>query len=301
MKIRYPLFEPGPPRHKRSKTASAAAFHCQAIRFHADPSTAAQPTIKRPPMNTAASLEAEQYAPPGAVMGFVKDQLQKPKPLHASAPEFEPFDGAEDDEVASGGEITRRACNAALKKTISKRLVAAREISGHLQSEAARAIGYVNSTQLSLVEKGVRLPPLEIVIRASAVYGVSVDYLLGASDEPERDVHAASRNGAFRRMQRLLEDNTTAIVAVLVEASKFDASSELRAIRFVSTIADLLTAVDAFQAANAATFDDAPRGATLLRCARDADRSLKQVESLLARLDRRTEEALKRARSGGGD
>lgn len=61
----------------------------------------------------------------------------------------------------------------------ASRFVAARKLNEWDQDEAARRLGYANSTQLSLLESGSRPVRLEHVERAADVYQVSADFLLG--------------------------------------------------------------------------------------------------------------------------
>lgn len=202
-------------------------------------------------------------------------------------------DASEDGGPATGARATE---NGRLRKAIGLRFIAARELCGLGQTEAALSLGYANSTQLSLVERGARMPPVAVIIRAATVYGVSVDFLVGLSNEPERDAFAASRNGAFRRMQHLLEVNARAVADVLLETARGDTATELRSIRFVSEIEALLNGIDAFQASNSDIFDELRSGALLVRRARDARQALEKVVTVMGNLDRRAAYAVERAR-----
>ncbi|MEJ8811822.1 helix-turn-helix transcriptional regulator [Variovorax ureilyticus] len=76
------------------------------------------------------------------------------------------------------------------------RAIAARKLNGWDQEEAARRLGYANSTQLSLLESCSREINLDHVMRFADVYRVSTDFLLGRTPtEVELDARrlAASR------------------------------------------------------------------------------------------------------------
>ena len=54
---------------------------------------------------------------------------------------------------------------------------------GITQVDLAKRLG-VSKSVVSSYENGVHLPPYDILIRLSALFGVSCDYLLGVSDTP---------------------------------------------------------------------------------------------------------------------
>lgn len=67
-------------------------------------------------------------------------------------------------------------------KVIGTRLREARELCNMSQSVAATRFGYANSSKLAKVENATdtNSAPVWLILRASEVYEVSVDYLLGA-------------------------------------------------------------------------------------------------------------------------
>lgn len=77
----------------------------------------------------------------------------------------------------------------ALIRTIGKRMTEAREMCGLTQLEAARRIGFANSSKLSKVEKLIEITnvPVWLLVRAAQVYDVSADFLLGLSDSESTD------------------------------------------------------------------------------------------------------------------
>ena len=54
---------------------------------------------------------------------------------------------------------------------------------GMTQVELANRLG-VSKSVVSSYENGVHLPPYDILIRLSSLFGVSCDYMLGVSDTP---------------------------------------------------------------------------------------------------------------------
>lgn len=54
---------------------------------------------------------------------------------------------------------------------------------GMTQVDLAKRLG-VSKSVVSSYENGIHLPPYDILIRLSALFGVSCDYLLGVSDTP---------------------------------------------------------------------------------------------------------------------
>lgn len=80
---------------------------------------------------------------------------------------------------------------AALVKTIGARMREARELCNLSQQVAAERLGYMRSAKLSKVEGAMDTcsVPLHLIDRASRLYGVSIDFLFGASDDWDESVH----------------------------------------------------------------------------------------------------------------
>ncbi|WP_124834091.1 helix-turn-helix domain-containing protein [Burkholderia sp. Bp9031] len=72
---------------------------------------------------------------------------------------------------------------------LRERLVAARLRHQLQQQDAAKLLGYKNSTALCKIELGQANMPRGLLVRAALAYNTTTDYLLGLSDEPERDLH----------------------------------------------------------------------------------------------------------------
>ena len=46
---------------------------------------------------------------------------------------------------------------------------------------------HIKQNSYSQYETGARMPPLDVLIKLADYYGVSVDYLLGLTDNPKRN------------------------------------------------------------------------------------------------------------------
>lgn len=79
-----------------------------------------------------------------------------------------------------------------LAKSIGNKLREARELAGFSQNNAAKMLGYRNSSKLAKIENGsdTNSVPLWLILRAARLYQVSVDYLFGESDDWELSAQA---------------------------------------------------------------------------------------------------------------
>lgn len=175
--------------------------------------------------------------------------------------------------------------NAVLRKEMGARFVEAREINGWGQNESAIKLGYGNGTQLSLIERGDRLPPLGIVKRASTVYGVSIDYLFGASDEPDRDPKHAEKRAALRQVHELLESNAEVILDTVMESIASGAPTVVTTKSLVIAFKKHSNAVNKFRELNAKKFDQMRGGNTLMVSLAEVGSLIQNTEQLLARHD----------------
>ncbi|KPF70322.1 hypothetical protein IP84_00750 [beta proteobacterium AAP99] len=125
-------------------------------------------------------------------------------------------------------ELQRRRTSAAIKEirsgvgpTVARRMREARELCGLTQLEAAPLVGYLKSTQLSLIELGHRIAPLWLLVRASEVYSVSLDWLCGLTDECERDPAgrlARHISNAVSAQLEAVRDSTVAVSMAYVQS-----------------------------------------------------------------------------------
>jgi transcriptional regulator with XRE-family HTH domain len=74
-----------------------------------------------------------------------------------------------------------------LARTIGARLRVARVAAQMPASSVAEQLGYQGQTQVSLAEKGERIPPLPVLMRYAKLYVVPLDFLCGLIDDPIAD------------------------------------------------------------------------------------------------------------------
>jgi Helix-turn-helix. len=86
-------------------------------------------------------------------------------------------------------KLPTRAEQAELAHAVGLRLKEAREMACLSQQQAAKLLGYSNSTKLSKIESGRHSSqiPLWVLKRAAELYDVSLDYLTGITETMERD------------------------------------------------------------------------------------------------------------------
>ncbi len=89
-----------------------------------------------------------------------------------------------DPAIPVGSSRTEQA---AVVRTIGSRFREARELCNMSQNVAAKRLGYSNSSKLSKVELATdtNSVPLWLIVRAAAVYEVSIDFLFGITDDWE--------------------------------------------------------------------------------------------------------------------
>ncbi|MFM0226142.1 helix-turn-helix domain-containing protein [Paraburkholderia dipogonis] len=110
----------------------------------------------------------------------------------------------------------RLADDAETEKLMRERLIVARNLNSLDQKEAAAKLGYKNSSQLSKVESGDAPLPKSLLRKASLAYGVSSDWLLGLSNEPERDPQIAGQMAVMRAVHAGVVEHTQNVTAVML-------------------------------------------------------------------------------------
>lgn len=125
---------------------------------------------------------------------------------------------------------------ARLVQTIGARMAEARELCNMSQSTAAQRMGYSNSSKLSKVEGATdtNSVPLWLIVRASRLYDVSLDYLFGESDDWETGLKRGVQGwlldewqkarvrdlATMERLHRRVSAVTTLLPAVASEAER---------------------------------------------------------------------------------
>lgn len=169
--------------------------------------------------------------------------------------------------------------------TIGPRLIAARELNGIQQQEAARLAGMGNPTQWSQWEQGRRAPPLYAVLAAANTLHVSLDFLFGLSEDPERDARAARRNACVRAVHSMLT-KTAETIADGIEASDSLAGPDASNVReLLDAGSALTTAVERFHQLNIEQFEDSRGGATVLAALGRMEQVQFKIRDVLRRHD----------------
>ena len=179
----------------------------------------------------------------------------------------------------------RRHRDMDLLRTIGERLRAARELSCFSQSDAAKLLGYQNSSKLSKIEKLMNSKniPLAVLKKAADVYQVSLDYLFGRTD----DWGTTSRQNQNREVSAWLFDEWE-------KARRRDLASLRKLNDRLSTIdGSVETCVDQafamgealnlFIARNRKQFADMPGGARLVATAERLSAAAKESRANIRR------------------
>jgi transcriptional regulator with XRE-family HTH domain len=150
--------------------------------------------------------------------------------------------GDDDEEGRAGRYIGDRGL---FGLVIAKRLIAARLLNGLSQTEAANMIGYATPAQLSQWESARRRPPLAALVAYADAMNVSLDYLFGRSDDPERNVRIVRQNACMRAVRATLAGAVERVV------DAFNADESIVGLN-TSMVRDLAAAAEAV----AATYGD---------------------------------------------
>lgn len=209
------------------------------------------------------------------------------------------------DELLMGGRAkyansaapSVKTVNAKMRQVVSTRFVAAREMNGMSQTEASIRMGYKKSTQLCLWEMGKRLPPIDRMIVASLCYSVSLDYLYGLSDEPERDPRFAEQSAMLRTMEDMLRANAQSVAATLTAYARTGGIGILTVKALNARAADASAAVRRFVEINQPKFDSMRGGAPVLMSCTALESIVRETTAMIARQEGVKEQALRAAES----
>lgn len=109
------------------------------------------------------------------------------------------------------------------KRVLAANLKAARKLAGMTMDEASEIIygkGKSKKNRLSEYESGESIPNLMLLIRMSQCYAVSLDYLVGLSSEPERDLDSARAGQIMGMMQQSGRRMMTMLAAGLAKITR---------------------------------------------------------------------------------
>ncbi|KJV08023.1 helix-turn-helix domain-containing protein [Methylocucumis oryzae] len=168
---------------------------------------------------------------------------------------------------------------------VGDRLKFSREKNGISQEKAAATLGYRNSSQLSKIEKAVdsRLPPIEKLIEMATLYEVSIDFVLGQTDDWDIDEKEVNRRGVTVACKDELRDiieqyaGHTSNVETMLEGF----GEHLR--ESVEINNEAVVALERFIELNT-KFQDMKGGAKLVRCITDARQVMTDLSNRLDRL-----------------
>lgn len=193
----------------------------------------------------------------------------------ADAEDIEIDDLAEQlSRLKTPSAILRDAAKVKLKSVIGLRLVKSRELSGLRQLEASAMLGYVNPTQLNLWEQGRRMPPLTELIKIAEVFSVPLDYLVGTTDETERDPALALRRACLNGVRKQLERVAEITVDSIAKHSGRAGAHSQHVREVLATGKDFLEAYATFVRHNLSKFNIQRGSASLVRVAEDFENAL---------------------------
>ena len=149
----------------------------------------------------------------------------------------------------------RRASKDTLAK-IRSRLIKARKLAGLTLNRASIEVGYSGKSSLWKIEEGYLnvVPSLDLLIKCSRCYGVSMDYLLGVSDLPEGDPTAVHVLSTLRTAERFMESHSRDISQKLIEFSTNNAPLNLLHEELYMEMHETLIKFDKFKELN--NFDE---------------------------------------------
>jgi transcriptional regulator with XRE-family HTH domain len=174
-----------------------------------------------------------------------------------------PAGGAKAAAVHNTRSLSMRTDKAVVNRTVAERLLNARELNGYSQTKGAELLGYKTPAQLNQWEMSRRPVPLRMLIRASHVYRVSMDYLVGISDEPDRDPNSAIRRQVVSASEQMLSSMTMCLADAIIQQTKMGGPAIETALLIVDEGERLVKAFKRFVELNAATFEDMRGGAPL--------------------------------------
>lgn len=171
-----------------------------------------------------------------------------------------------------------------LARLIGPRLIAARELAGLQQTDAAARLGYATPAQLSLWEQSRRLIPMPELIKAARVYGVSLDYLACFTAEPERDPARALRAACVRGLRGMIDGLAVGLVDSISGHAAAVGPDVVSARAVLSSGKALLDALGVVQ--RKAEFDEIRGAATVNRVALEFEARLDEVRAAIDRFDK---------------
>lgn len=104
----------------------------------------------------------------------------------------------------------------AVLKTIAARLREARGLAGPYDYQALKLFG-ISTTELAALEDGIHTNPLFVIKTAAKIYGVSIDYLFGETEDWELCIEVRRERDFSAHLQSLFIAEQAKIAAEMVE------------------------------------------------------------------------------------
>lgn len=165
-------------------------------------------------------------------------------------------------------------------QTFGQRMRTARELCGYSGIEAAKLLGYENSSKLNKIEHAsdTNSVPLWLIPRAAEVYQVSTDFLLGLSDNWQRGSVISQQHQIESLIEQAMAKENKAILDMYNQLSTVEKAAELS----LQKSTEIKRLVIRFRAINP-EFDDLKLGAKLLRLVDEANQEACAIGRELAR------------------
>lgn len=159
----------------------------------------------------------------------------------------------------------------AVLKTIAARLREARGLAGPYDYQALKLFG-ISTTELAALEDGIYTIPLSTIKKASEIYGVSIDYLFGETEDWELCIEVRMERDFSAHLHSLLVTEQAKVAVKLVEQdSRITALSEVVTV-LAPAIKDVYDAILRFWELNPG-FDEMAAGAPVISSLDRADKA----------------------------
>ncbi|MGY6771958.1 helix-turn-helix domain-containing protein [Gallibacterium sp. ZY190522] len=162
---------------------------------------------------------------------------------------------------------------------IRQRLFIARKLNKMNQSTASRAMGYHNTAMLSKMESisSTTKINLEFLIKAASVYGVSLDYLVGASDYPDREPQTVEHMAYFTSIKAFMEKEIEKFtLAILENVPKQNSIAYLTAL--INEAVEAVAQFEKVRKINPQFDEELKGGATLVKAIKKLSSTIKKSE-----------------------
>lgn len=186
--------------------------------------------------------------------------------------------------------LSCRSVKSATKNVIAERLVIARNLNGLNQSDAAAQLGYRTSSQLSQWEQARRMAPLTELISAAKLYRVSLDFLVGISDDPDRDPTTVERQEILTGASAMLSQMAERLADAVVYQTNLGGPTVEMARNVLRDGEQFMARFNKFVKDNGVAYEDMQWNASLTSAAADLEDTLVRARQLLER-NRRINEA----------